>query len=75
MVSEQPRFRMLTTAALLCFKWADGGVPVGMERYILGALITTQLLAAAAYAKKGILGPAGAYVTASVLMAVGAFTA
>jgi hypothetical protein len=46
-----------------------------MERYILGALIGTQLLTAVAYAKKGIPGPPLAYVTASLLMAVAAFTA
>jgi hypothetical protein len=61
--------------ALLCFKWANGGVPAGLERYIFGALIATHCLTAAAYAKKGVAGPPLAYLTASLLMAIGAYTA
>lgn len=66
---------MLTSAALLCFKWANGGGPAGLERYILGALISTQCLTAAAYVKKGIPGPPIAYLTVSLLMALAAWKA
>jgi hypothetical protein len=64
---------MLTATALLCFKWANGGVPDGVEKYLLGVLLATQCLAAAAYVKKGILGPPAAYLLTSLLMGVAAW--
>ena len=64
--------RMLTSAALLCFKWANGGVPNGLEKYILGVLIATQCLAGVAYLKKGIPGPSAAYLATSLLMGIAA---
>lgn len=64
---------MLTVAALLCFKWASGGVPEGLERYILAALIATQCLTGAAYVKKGVPGPPAAYFTISLLMGIAGF--
>ncbi|KIM98160.1 hypothetical protein OIDMADRAFT_182499 [Oidiodendron maius Zn] len=60
------------TTALLCFKWANGGVPDGVEKYILGVLIATQCLTAVAYLKKGIPGPSAAYLTTSLLMGIAA---
>ncbi|KAG9244440.1 hypothetical protein BJ878DRAFT_542281 [Calycina marina] len=61
------------TTALLCFKWAkQGGVPQGIEKYIFAALIATQLATAAAYARKGVMGPPALYVTASALMGIAA---
>lgn len=64
---------LIVLVALLCFKWAkQGGAPKGLERYILMALIATQLATAAAYARKGVMGPPVVYVTASAIMGVAA---
>ncbi len=58
---------------LLCLNWADRGVQSqGWDGYILGALVTTQVLAGSGYVWRKIPGPAVTLLGSAVLMGVAA---
>lgn len=60
------------TAALLCFKWAQEGLQPGLDRYVLYALMATHTSTGLAYAKKGIMPPAGVYWFTTALLGLAA---
>jgi hypothetical protein len=67
--------QMLTLSsylALLCFNWASKGINEGLGKYVLAALLATQIGTGAAYFKKGIYPPSLVYWTASLLMGIAA---
>jgi hypothetical protein len=60
----------LIVTALLCFKWAKEGVAPGIETYIFGVLMATQLLTAGSYLRKGITSAPTVYIILSALMGI-----
>ena len=67
--------KQLNSLALLCFKWAQNGVDLrsGLERYVLGTLLVTQVTTGTMYFRKGVNSVGATYYVLSLLMSIAAY--